>query len=79
MSPLWRIATPGAGAIHSINGATMAYPIQQLQSIRLLGAENKDGSGERILVQLVLDHRGQAVIALAEVGGLGCHHDPHPV
>jgi hypothetical protein len=54
-------------------------PVEQLQPIRLSGAEDKDGPRERVLAQLVLHHRGQAVMALAEVDGLRRHHDPHPV
>src|SRR5690606_37665258 len=58
---------------------TGAIPVEQLQPIRLLGAEHKDRAGERVLVQRVLHQRRQAVMTFAEVDRLGRHHDPQPV
>ena len=58
---------------------TGAVPVEQLQAICLPRTEHEDRPGERVLAQLVLHHRGQAVVTLAEVDGLRRHHDPHAV
>ena len=73
---------PGKGMLLQLllgHHQTGAIPIQQLQTIRLPSPEHEDRSGELVLAQFVLHHRRETVVTLAEVDGLGRHHDPHPV
>ncbi len=50
MSPLWRIATPGAGAIHSINGGQwLAVEEDQLRRVEP-GLEIEPGLAPRSYV-----------------------------
>lgn len=53
--------------------------VKQLQTVRLSRSQHKDRPGERVPAQLVLHHRGQAVVTLAEVDGLRGNHEPNPV
>ena len=56
-----------------------AVPNQNLQPVSSLGAEDKDRTGERILLQDGLNQRGQTVMATPKINGLGRNQYPHSV